>query len=385
MQIGIDVTSLIYDRGVSRYTANLVRSLLKFTDVDVSVSGISWRQYHKLVQQVDRLEVGRSLRQRALRHLPVELVTKLWQVGLLSIKKQLPLIDLFHSWDWLQPPDQHLPLVSTIHDLAILRFPETAHPRVLAAHERAWRILREREAHIIAVSQSTRRDILDKLDFPAHQVHVVHEALPEEVVWVAERTDEKKYQTLKEKLNLSRPFLFFVGTREPRKNLKRLIQAWQPLSQEIDLLIAGEVGWNGLKQHQAHLRFLGKVTDAELMVLYTEASAFVYPSLYEGFGLPILESFYFGTPVVTSNNSGMLEVAGNAAELVDPLEVESIRQGIETVLHEDKQAEAVRRQRMVIRSQMFSLKQMALETKKVYQLALNDDEKRLSSQTENRH
>jgi len=377
MHVGVDVTSLIYDRGVSRYTANLVRGLLHFSQLDVSVYGVSFRQYKKLLAKVDELEAPYHFKHRALRHVPVELVERLWQMGLSPIRKHLQGIDVFHSWDWLQPPDKDLALVSTIHDLAMLHFPETAHPKVLKAHQRAWRQLKKHSAHIITPSLATRKDVVEKLGFAPHQVHVVHEALSEKLVKLAQNLTEAEYETLKTKLKLDQPFILFVGTTEPRKNLKRLVEAWQPLAKDYQLIIAGAKGWDKLETDLPNLRFLGPVSDKELIVLYTEASLFVYPSLYEGFGLPILESFYFGTPVVTSNNSGMLEVAGNAAELVDPLDVKSIRAGIVKVLNEDKEAESIRRQRMVIRGQMFSLKQMTKETVKVYQLALYDYEKNL--------
>src|SRR6185369_15571845 len=129
---------------------------------------------------------------------------------------------------------------------------------------------------------------------------------------------------IKNQLHLSRPYLLFVGTREPRKNLNRLIKAWQPLSNNFDLIFAWEAGWDEMAQTlNQHVRFLGKVSAQELAVLYGEAEIFVYPSVYEGFGLPILEAFYHGTPVVTSNVSSLPEVAGNAAELVEPHSVES--------------------------------------------------------------
>ena len=380
MHVGIDVTSLIYDRGVSRYTANLITSLLSYTPIEVSVYGVGLRGYKKLLAQVDKLERPRNFRHRVIRHLPVELMEQLWRLGLSPVSKHLPLLDLFHSWDWLQPPDKTLPLVSTIHDLAILRFPETAHPKVLRAHRRSWRVLKKRQAHIITPSLATKKDVIKYLGIPPHQVHVVHEALPERLIRLAHSLTETEYQAIKADLKLTRPFLLFVGTTEPRKNLKRLIQAWRPLASEIDLIIAGANGGDKLTRDLPGLRFLGPVTDRQLVVLYTEAKAFVYPSLYEGFGLPILESFYFGTPVVTSNNSGMREVAGNAAELVDPKDPADIRAGILKILNETKEAESIRRQRMVIRGQMFSLKRMGLETAKVYQLAKKEDEAGLLSQ-----
>lgn len=291
-----------------------------------------------------------------------------------KVRPSLPKVQVFHSWDWIQPPDKDLPLVSTIHDLAMLKFPETAHPKLLSMHRQSWKILKQRQAHIIAVSRATKRDIVELLDIPADRIHVVHEALPEEVVKIGEALDEEKVTELVQGLGLTRPYLLAVGTREPRKNLERLIEAWEPLAKDYDLVIAGEQGWDATSTGKKlvgmeHLRLLGRVDDQTLAALYTNAEVFCYPSLYEGFGLPILEAFYFDVPVVTSNVSSMPEIAGNAAELVDPLSVDSIRQGITTVLQESETARHTRRQRMVIRQHMFSWRNAAEQTAKVYEIA----------------
>ncbi len=388
MHIGIDISSLTYERGVSRYTANLIRALLQQKNIYLSMYGVSMRQYDFLKSKAQNLLKYKKFNNKAnfkLQKIPPSLLEWLWHWNFNPISKQLPKIDVFHSWDWLQPPDKNLPLVSTIHDLAILKFPKNAHPKIVKAHQRSLEILKQRQAQIIAVSQSTKKDILNILQIPSWQVTVIHEALPVEVEEMGEflSNHEEEYQSIKNSLHLEKPFLFFVGTREPRKNLLRLIQAWEPLKNDYQLIIAGDAGWDetSLKDktlpanlqkllQNAQLRFLGRVTDSELAVLYSEAQMFVYPSLYEGFGLPILEAFYHGTPVVTSNVSSMVEVAGNAACLVEPESVESIRAGITTILNENMAEQQKRLQRMVIRKQMFNWQKVAEKTLEVYQKAL---------------
>jgi glycosyltransferase involved in cell wall biosynthesis len=378
MQVGIDITSIIYNRGVSRYTSNLVRALLQQKIVNVALYGSSLRQVDTLEKTVQQLHKEYPLVkfESRIQNYPPSVQEYFWNVfGVNLIKKVFPHVDVFHSWDWLQPPDKNLPLVSTVHDLAILKFPETAHPKILRLHQHAWKVLKERNAQIIAVSHATKKDLIELLEFPAQNIHVIHEALPLETVVASEQMSEEEYEQTKEKLKIEKPYLFFVGTREPRKNLMKLIQAWQPLSKEVDLVIAGEDGWDETGKNKnllenPNLRFLGKVSDQELSVLYGEAELFVYPSLYEGFGLPILEAFYHGTPVVTSNISSMPEVAGNAAELVDPASVESIRKGIEKVLHESKEAQQKRLQQMIIRMHQFSWAKVAEKTVEVYRRAI---------------
>lgn len=369
MNIGLDLTPIIYHRGVSRYTANLTRALTQRADVKVAGFGYSLRQHFELRNMIRQLGVTEF----EVQNRPQSLMQLQWQLGLNPIKKILPKIDVFHSWDWLQPPDKDLPLVSTIHDVAMLKYPDTAHPKILRMHRRSWKTLRQRQAQIIAVSRTTKNDIVNLLGIPKYQVHVVHEALPVEFKEVSENLTEEQVVATKDRFNLTKPYLLFVGTREPRKNLSRLIEAWRPLAKDYELIIAGEPGWDDTAtMKQSNLRFLGKVSDQDLAVLYGEADLFCFPSLYEGFGLPILEAFYHGTPVVTSNVSSMPEVAGNAAELVNPEDVSSIRAGIEKVLNEDLAAQKKRLQQMIIRLQMFGWERVAEETVKVYQQALNE-------------
>lgn len=374
INVGIDVTSILYGRGVSRYTANLVRALSQRSGVQLSVYGSSFRQRQELTKAARSLVKDAKNRAKVvIQPYPPTIQELAWNTfGVNQIKKTFPKIEVFHSWDWLQPPDQDLPLVSTIHDLAILKYPETAHPKIRRMHEISWRKLKERNAEIIAISRATRKDVIELLDFPPEKVHVVYEALPTELTQVAERLSEDEYEVIKQQLHLDRPYVFFVGTREPRKNLVRLIKAWEPLAKEVDLIIAGESGWDETASLESnpHLRFLGRVSDEQLMVLYTEANIFAYPCLYEGFGLPILEAFHYGTPVLTSNVSSMVEIAGNAAELVDPLSVEDIRQGIKSLLNESLAQQQQRLQKMIIRQHMFNWQTVAEQTVQVYKKAL---------------
>lgn len=379
MNIGIDITPIIYGRGVSRYTSNLTAALLQEPNIHLHLFGSSARrntQLQKISREMIKISEDTSLHTATIQKWPPSALSLIWKLGLNPIQKALPQIDLFHSWDWLQPPDKNIPLVSTIHDLAILKFPDTAHPKIVKMHQESWKVLKQREAQIIAVSRATKKDIVNLLGIPSFRVHVVPEALPEEVRLNSETLTEESVQRQITLLKLDKPYLLFVGTREPRKNLMKLIQAWEPMKNDFQLLIAGEEGWDETNQDRViktpNLRFLGKVTEQQLAVLYGEAQAFVYPSLYEGFGLPILEAFYHGTPVVTSNVPALLEVAGNAAEFVEPNSVESIRTGITKILHESLAEQQIRLQKMIIRLQMFSWQKVAKETIEAYKKTMQN-------------
>jgi glycosyltransferase involved in cell wall biosynthesis len=372
MNIGLDFTSVIYKRGVSRYTQNLARELAKLPGVNLTLFGYSFRQKNLL------LTTAKNIPQAKIKFLklPIFAIEKLWQFGMKPVSNSIANLDIFHSWDWIQPPDKNIPIVSTVHDLAMLKFPETAHQKILKAHERSWKMLKQNNSHIIAVSQATKKDIVRLLGYPSYMVHVVHEAVPKEFIDIANSITEEQEVSINNKLILNKPYIFFVGTREPRKNLAHLIEAWQPLANEYELIIAGDIGWDQTNADSPEFkyqpRFLGRVTDQELSVLYGNASVFAFPSLYEGFGLPILESFYHGTPVVTSDNSGMREVAGNAAELIDPDDVKSITKGLKKILNENSNDQQKRLQRMIIRLQMFSWETTAKETLLVYKQAIQD-------------
>jgi len=381
MKIGIDISSLVYQRGVSRYTGDLVRALAKEKNTQLFLYGSSMRQ-----QKILKAELRKVLRNVTpdrydlkLQSFPPSFLAKLWQFGLNPISKQFPHLDVFHSWDWLQPPDKNIPLVSTIHDLAIIRYPKVAHPKVLKMHQRSWQLLRDRQAQIIAISNSTKNDIMRYLEIPEKNISVVYEALPTQVAETSQDLANKPdlVAFLRQKLQLNKPYLLFVGTREPRKNLARLIQAWLPLANDYQLIIAGEQSWDGSEQisKNPNLRFMGRVTDQELAVLYHQSELFVYPSLYEGFGLPVLEAFAHGVPVVSSDIPAIREVAGNAAQLCNPLDEKSIQQAIEKVLNEKKLDSEQRMKKMIIRLQLFNWQKTALQTLAVYQKAIDNFER----------
>jgi len=365
-----DITGLLYGRGVSRYTNNILQALSVETELDLWAWGSTGRPFAQLQALAKELPILQE--QVLLDRVPVKVLPYVWQLGLLPPTRKVPKPCLLHSWDWHQPPlEKKVGLVSTIHDLAVLKFPQTAHPDVIKHHQISWEKLKQNQAQIIAVSQTTKKDVIELLGFPADRVHVVYEALPIETKATMNQLTETQYDQIKNKLKLDRPYILFVGTREPRKNLDRLIEAWRPLANDFDLIIAG-AKHQQLSQPLSdlpHLRLLGRVNDQKLAVLYEEASLFAYPSLYEGFGLPILEAFSHGTPVVTSDNSGMKEVAGNAAQLVQPESVESIRQGLIKVLNENLDDQQLRLQKMIIRGQMFSWELAARQMLQIYKQA----------------
>lgn len=369
LNVTIDISPIVYKRGVSLYTTNLISALLKQSDLDLHVFGSSLRQQPILKSFVSKYKKldGKS----SLYPLPPSVWPTLWyKLNWPPIENFVGKTDVFHAWEELIPPVKNTPVVATVHDLAILKFPETAHPSTLVKHHEAWKRLKKMGSHVIAVSQATKKDVIELLEFPPEKVHLVYEALPVEHQLTLTKEEQ---QLALEKLQQTKPFILFVGTLEPRKNIERLIAAWMPLRDEVDLVIVGKQGWGvEIDPTTPGLRMLGSVSNKLLTVLYRHAKVFAYPSLYEGFGLPILESFSYGTPVLTSQNSAMAEISNNASVLVDPLEVDSIKQGLEKLLNEKSEQREYRRQAMKLALQLFNWDKTAEKTVKVYQKAATE-------------
>jgi len=220
--------------------------------------------------------------------------------------------DVLHCPTFRGPFSPRQPLVVTVHDLAVIRHPEWfnrwtrtysrfAVPRVVRAADR-----------LIAVSEFTKRELVELLAVPPERIRVVPNAVEDVFSPDGPRANGD--------------YVLAVGTLEPRKNLARIAQAV-----EGELRVVGELGWGNV-QPPAHVVLLGRVADEELASLYRGARCLVYASLYEGFGIPVAEALACGCPVVTSAGSAMEEAAGDDATYVDPTDIDSIREGIERAL-----------------------------------------------------
>jgi len=262
----------------------------------------------------------------------------------------------------------------TVHDLSFELFPEFFSPRDLLILRSFVRFSARRAARVIAVSQSTKRDLVDLYGLNPDQIVVTHEAPAAHF----RPASETEYETSRTKYGLHRPFILAVGNLQPRKNLLRLIDAYGQLraSNEIQhqLVIVGKAKWREAQVFQLvqklrleqEIVFTGYISDSDLRLLYAAADLFAYPSLYEGFGLPVLEAMACGAPVVTSDVASIPEVAGEAAILVDPRDVNAIAKAIHTVLTD---ADVRRRLKSagLERVKMFSWEKTARQTLDVYQ------------------
>ena len=245
--------------------------------------------------------------------------------------------DVFHTCKLLNPP-RRARLTATLHDLTCWILPETHSPANVAADRTfADRILSKADG-IIAVSEATRDDAVRLLNLPPEKMCVIHHGIAEPFFQV----NKQDAELVRSRLGLARPYVLFVGTIEPRKNIDSLLNAYEALPaslrEEFDLVLAGPSGWAPaetmarLQNTVEGIRYLGYVPEDQLPGLFAGATIFVYPSLYEGFGFPVAQAMAAGTAVITSGVSALPEIAGGAALLVDPRSQDELRSALSDAL-----------------------------------------------------
>jgi glycosyltransferase involved in cell wall biosynthesis len=239
--------------------------------------------------------------------------------------------DVFHASHQLRNPPRGVRITATLYDMTCWLVPEMHSAANVAAGKLfAERVLKRADA-LIAISENTRQDAVRILGLSPEKIHVIYPGVAEAYFQPSEFSAVK--------YGLSRPYALFVGTVEPRKNVMALLDAYERLSRaEFDLAVAGPAGWgdrSALQRLQSGIpgvRYLGYVPEEDLPGLTRGATVFVYPSLYEGFGLPVAQAMAAGVPVITSRVSSLPEITGDSALLVDPRSPAEIRAALEKLL-----------------------------------------------------
>ena len=335
MRIGIDARKL-HDFGIGTY----IRSLL--------------RQLARIDHDTEYVIFSRPDDQEALGGLGANFRTAAETAGKYSLAEQIKIpmairregVTLFHEPHYTLPPLVRCKSVVTIHDCIHLMFPQYLPNRLSLAYARTSITLAARRAtRVLTVSESSKRDILRFVDVPPSKIDVIYNSYDERF---GVEPREEEVVRVRERYQLHDQFVLYAGNVKPHKNLERLIEAFHLVRDRgldrLKLVLIGDdiSKYTALRRavhrHQLHqyVRFLGYLPEETLAVMYRLAGVFVFPSLYEGFGLPPLEAMASGTPVVTSNVSSLPEVAGDAAVLVDPYETRSIADGIYRVLTDQR-------------------------------------------------
>lgn len=326
MKIGIDISAIVFGTGVSRYTQNLCQSLIEAYPTETFVLyGGSLRK--KKILEAFAQNFSQNVMQK-MNHLSPTIQSFLFNQLHLPIEPFTGKLDIFHSWDWYTPAIRHGSLVTTIHDLSAVLYEADTHPSIVAHHRRSLAWIKKEAVKIIAVSESTKRDIMRILSIPEKNIEVIYEALPREQQI---KPSQEEIKETSAKYNIQRPYVVLVSSQEPRKNITRAINAFEAFSKTHDLVLIGNKGYDRIES-KSFVKKVGYVDSHSLACLYRGSEALLYPSYYEGFGLPILEAFFHQTPVIVAKVSSMPEVAGQAASYCDPFKTSSIVQAIQHAL-----------------------------------------------------
>lgn len=370
MKIAIDISPVVYGIGVSVYTENLVRNLFSIDKSnDYVLFGGSLRRREEIKDFFHTLKVsdpggsmarkGASFKGKVFPLAPT-LADIIWnKLHIAPIELFTGKVDVFHSSDWAQPPAGAFK-VTTVHDLSPIKFPRVTHPTIVSAHKARLTWVKKEVDRVIVPSSATKDDLV-VYGISQERIRVIPEA-PSPIFKVAKKSEIER---LKKKYRISGKYLLAVGLN-PRKNTQRIIEAFDfvKAGEDLKLVLVGEPSFLEIKE-QRDVRIVGHVSPQMMPVFYSGAEALVYPSIYEGFGLPILEAFVCDCPVVVSNISSMPEVAGDSAVMVDPYDVNSIVDGIKTVL----KARKVFARKGSFQVKKYSWKKTASETLKVYEEA----------------
>lgn len=346
MRIAIDISQIPYGTGVSTYTKNLVDNLLADRENEYVPFAGAYRRREEILEAFPGAKVF---------PLPPSAADFVWnRLHVFQIENFIGKVDVVHTSDWTEPPSKAFK-VTTVHDLYPLKFPKLVDPKIREVHKRKLYWVKKESKRIITPSLSTKNDLV-ALGFDEKIIRVIPEAP------TLSRPPENLIAEVKKKYELHDDYVISIGAT-PLKNTRRIIKAFRmsTAGKRIKLVIVGRPS-NIKLDEERNVRFLGHIPQDDLAALLSGSRGLVFASLYEGFGIPILDAFNCGVPVVTSNTGSMPEVAGNAAELVDPESADSIAEGIAKIIRGGKGLV----DKGTARVKKFSWEKTANETIKVY-------------------
>ncbi|MBI1276996.1 MAG: glycosyltransferase [Anaerolineaceae bacterium] len=371
--IGIDYTPA-YEQGggIGRYVRELVTALSVIDQTTQYTLFVAGALSSRLPQSP-----GSNFRWKNTRLTP-KWLARIWHRGGVRLPVELftGRLSLFHAPDFVLPPTlPSIPTLLTVHDLSYVRVADSASPSLKTYLDMVVPRSVRRASYILADSQSTADDLVDLYGVSSGKISVLLSGVNPRFSHDLSR--EVLMTTRNRYLQDDFPYIFTVGTVQPRKNYVRLIQALAQLRAsgiDIHLVIAGGKGWLDNPIYSAidesnmrdFVHFIGFADDEDLPALYKNATCLAFPSLYEGFGLPVLEAMASGVPVLTSNVSSLPEVAGNAAITVDPYDLESMTDGLQRLIL-DNELRTLLIQRGLERAHEFTWEKSARQLRLIYQ------------------
>ena len=368
--IAIDARKLS-DFGIGTYIRNLIVALSELDEENQYVLFVGQRGSQELPDLPDNF---RPLVERSPSYSVRELIALSWKLYRLDL-------DLYHSTHYVLPAVVPCRAVVTIHDIIHLLYPEFL-PSALAFFY-AQRMIRRslsRGDRIIAVSQNTKTDLMDYFKVDGRKIRVVYSGVTDRF---RQRVASSEIAARQAEFGIDRPYLLFVGNPKPHKNLDNVVKAYARALSLHDfphrLVCVGDRGGQEFKIRQraeqlgigGRILLLGHVAQEALPAIYQGAAAFLYPTLYEGFGLPVVEAMASGVPVITSNTSALKEIAAGYADLVNPLDLDGMARAIVRLVSDSDHRKSLRKLGRR-RSEDFRWRQAAEKTFEIYRQALGD-------------
>lgn len=336
MRVGLDISPLAGHRtGVGTFCFHLARHLLRLN------TGMVFLGFSSGLRRVDLTELD-GLSDRRHIPIPTRAVYRLWSsLGIPRVDSYLGGVDVFHATNYFLPPVRRARRVLSIYDLAFLRYPELGSPKIVGVFSREIAAFARQADAVVTCSESSRNDLVELLGVPPERIHVTYGGVNDDF---CEPARDDAAALLERRYGIRGPFLLFVGTIEPRKNVAGLLRAYARVAPDYPhaLVLVGEKGWRvetlfavikGLTLEN-RVMLTGFVPRSDLPAFYAAADAFVFPSYYEGFGLPILEAFAAGCPVIAADRSSLPEVVGDAGILVNPEDEDALAETVRRVIED---------------------------------------------------
>ena len=359
MIVGYDSGSSHNIHGIGIYVNKLIKDF-KRIDPDLELVGFEYSDFH------NNMNIKERSIKFMMRNLFLSSGDPYWEwYKIPSLGKQKK-IDIFHSTGSCAPRTNHFKTILTVHDLAYYHYPDYLSPRTIRFFKTWYRSSAKSADAIIAISENTKNDIIKFWKIPKKKIHVIHQGIPNHFF---KRKESDIISSVLERYNIPKYYFLFVGELNYRKNVHTLIQSFKIFKKKDKkhkLVLVGKAqNEKYLNQINVLIRDLGlrkhvimtkRVSNNELLCLYQAATAVVFPSLYEGFGLPILEAFASETPVISSNSSSIPEVAGDAGILVDPLDKKSIAIAMNKVLVDPAHINSLKRKGKARAKELTSMK-----------------------------
>ncbi|MEX1375896.1 MAG: glycosyltransferase family 1 protein [Eubacteriales bacterium] len=346
-KIYIDTQPIFKKRtGIVCYTYNNILETLKAAPEDIDIYGVVYDFLGRLNAESELRKIGFKS-SISKKNIPPRLYKLIWEYIKIRFDNHFKDGDIYHFYNYVIPPiGKDKKVIINVYDMVYKKFPETMKNSNLYLLERDLGRSINRADHIITISESSKKDIQQYFDVDDEKISVILPGIDLEFFSQGKNIDSKTENAIKGKYNLPEKYLLYLGTIEPRKNIKTIFDAYAALPKKIKeeymLVIAGDRGWKSAKAVEypkklgieKHIKYIGYVSEEDKPLIYGMAEVFLFPSLYEGFGMPVSEALACGTPVITSDNSALPEAGGEGASYIQCMDYGAMAAEIERYIED---------------------------------------------------